>query len=616
MGGPIKVLMVEDNPADTELLVRELRRSGFVPDWVRVDTEPDFLARLGPQYDLVLSDYAMPQFGGLRALELLTQSGLEIPFILVSGTIGEDVAVSAMRDGAADYLLKDRLVRLGPAVKQALLQGQSRRQRRQAEEMQARFAAVVEFSDDAIISKTIEGIITGWNPGAEKLFGYAAAEVIGRPVLVLFPPDRMEEERHILDRIGRGESVKHFETIRVTKDGKHLDVSMTISPLRDGAGRIIGVSTIARDITERKRLEAQFRQAQKMEAIGQLAGGVAHDFNNILTVIHCNASLLLDTSGGPDSEASTLARQIIESTERAAGLTRQLLLFGRKQAMEMTDLDLRGIVQNMALMLRRLLGEDIVLEVNCAPNLPQVRGDNTMVEQVLLNLVVNSRDAMPGGGRLSLATSLVRHDAANPPPSSEAAPGTFVRLSVTDTGTGIAPEHLPRIFEPFFTTKEVGKGTGLGLATVYGIVKQHRGWIELESTLGEGTTFHVHFPAADRPAVASPVATVSNELPRGDEVILVVEDEPALRALAKLVLQRCGYTVLEAGSGVAALKVWAAYRGKIRLLLTDMIMPDGMTGRELAARLQSEDSGLKVILTSGYSPDAAETTAVGFLAKP
>ncbi|HTH47482.1 MAG TPA: ATP-binding protein, partial [Candidatus Limnocylindria bacterium] len=340
------------------------------------------------------------------------------------------------------------------------------------------------------------------------------------------------------------------------------------------------------------------------------------DFNNILTVIHCNASLLLDTTGGPGSEGTVLARQIIESAERAAGLTRQLLLFGRKQAMEMADLDLRAIVQNMALMLRRLLGEDIVLVADCVPDLPLIRGDNTMVEQVLLNLVVNSRDAMPGGGRLTLATSLVTHDAANPPPSAEVGPGTFVRLSVTDTGTGIAAEHLPRIFEPFFTTKEVGKGTGLGLATVYGIVKQHRGWIELQSTVGEGTTFHVHFPVADRPVAARPVVAPANELPRGSEVILVVEDEPALRALAKLVLQRCGYTVLEAASGVAALKVWAAHREQIRLLLTDMVMPDGMTGRELAARLQTEDPALRVILTSGYSPDAAETAAIGFLAKP
>ncbi len=616
MGKPIRILMVEDNPDDAELLLRELRRAGYTPDWRRVDTEPDFLAHLGPSYDLVLSDYAMPQFGGLRALELLTQSGLEIPFILVSGTIGEDVAVAAMRDGAADYLLKDRLVRLGPAVAQALAQGQARRQRRQAEEMQARFAAVVEFSDDAIISKTVEGVVTGWNPGAEKLFGYAASEIVGRSILQLFPADRVAEEREILARVARGEGVSHLETVRVTKEGKQLDVSMTISPLRDGADKIIGISTIARNITEQKRLEAQFRQAQKMEAIGQLAGGVAHDFNNILTVIHCNASLLLETTGGPDSEASALAQQIIETAERAAGLTRQLLLFGRKQAMEMADLDLREIVQNLAVMLGRLLGEDVDLVTDCAPDLPPVRGDRTMIEQVLLNLVVNSRDAMPNGGRLTLATSLVSLDSATPPPGSDAAPGAYVRLSVTDTGTGIAPEHLSRIFEPFFTTKEVGKGTGLGLATVYGILKQHRGWIEVESVVGEGTTFHVHFPVAERPVVASPAATPSNELPRGNESILVVEDEPALRALAKLVLQRCGYKVLEAGSGVSALKVWSANRDKIRLLLTDMVMPDGMTGGELAARLQAEDPGLKVILTSGYNAETTQTNADGFLAKP
>ena len=457
------------------------------------------------------------------------------------------------------------------------------------------------------------------SPACRKIWGRPEQELVDHPTRgfdSIHPDDRARFLEGVRRQLAGEKTSTEFRIRR--PDGTVRWVWDQAFPVTDASGKVTSINGIVADITERKQLEEQLRQAQKMEAIGQLAGGIAHDFNNLLTVIQCNANLLLGGDRAAADETSASVAQILVAAERAADLTRQLLLFSRKQALHTADLDLREIVRNLAGMLRRLVGEDIVLEVDCAADLPLMHGDRTMVEQVLLNLVVNARDAMPRGGRLSLATSLVVHDSAMSAAGAEAGPGTFVRLSVSDTGTGIAPEHRARIFEPFFTTKEVGKGTGLGLATVYGIVKQHRGWIELQSTPGVGTTFHVHFPATERPAMARPAAVAAppNELPQGDEAILLVEDEPALRALAKRALQRCGYTVHEAASGVAALEVWAAHRDTIKLLLSDMVMPDGLTGLELATRLQAEDPNLKVVLTSGYSPDNLEAAAASFLAKP
>jgi signal transduction histidine kinase/CheY-like chemotaxis protein len=359
----------------------------------------------------------------------------------------------------------------------------------------------------------------------------------------------------------------------------------------------------ARDVTERRQLEAELRHAQKMESVGQLAGGVAHDFNNILTVIQGHASLLL--AGGSLSRRQTASiRQINLAAERAANLTRQLLTFSRKQVLQPQPLDLNEVVNGMGKMLQRLLGEDISLHVHYSPNLPGVLADAGMLEQVLLNLAVNSRDAMPRGGQLIINTTVARFASGELGPNLDAYPGEFVCLSVSDTGTGIAPQHLPHIFEPFFTTKDVGKGTGLGLATVYGIIKQHRGWVTVASEVGKGTVFQVFLPAnAGRSAAAA--APAAETPPRGGrETILIVEDETAVCELMKDVLEKLGYQVLVAHTGPAALELWPRHRDRIDLLLTDMVMPDGMTGGELGKRLQLEKPSLKVIYTSGYSAEA------------
>ena len=392
-------------------------------------------------------------------------------------------------------------------------------------------------------------------------------------------------------------------------------------------GKPVRFAGVGMDITERKQaeeerlaLEAQLRQAQKMEAIGTLAGGVAHDFNNILTVIHGNASLLVNgqMSAADNNES---ARQIVRAAERAASLTRQLLMFSRKQVMQLSNLSLNEVVAQMTKMLQRILGEDIALQTNFAPQPGVIRADAGMIEQILLNLAVNSRDAMPRGGKLVIATGTETLDKKVAAQHPDALPGFHVWLSVTDTGCGIPPETLPRIFEPFFTTKEVGKGTGLGLATVYGIVKQHRGWITVSSHVNQGTSVRIHFPALPGANFEKKVIPAPAPLPHGTETILIVEDDAAVRSLMISLLKRCGYHVLEAQSGSAAVRLWKEVRNDVDLLLTDMVMPDGMTGLQLAEELKRDKPGLRVIYVTGYSNElAGKNTSliegVNFLQKP
>ena len=359
------------------------------------------------------------------------------------------------------------------------------------------------------------------------------------------------------------------------------------------------------NITDRLNLEAQLRHAQKLESIGQLAAGVAHDFNNILTIIQGHADRLIGHCEGQPFLVDSL-NQVSAAATRASSLTRQLLVFSRKQVMQPRVLDLNAVLGNLTKMLHRLLGEDIALESSHAENLPPIEGDTGMIEQVIMNLAVNSRDAMPRGGGLSIATTVVNVDESYTYHCSEARPGQYVCLSVSDTGSGMSKQTLGRIFEPFFTTKDVGKGTGLGLATVYGIVKQHQGWIEVDSELNVGTTFRIFFPIALKPLDSMIGRPTSQKIRGGRETILLVEDEPVLRELASAILKDYDYEVLEASFGEEALKIWNDRDGRVDLLFTDMVMPGGMTGRELAENLRARRAELKVIFTSGYSVDVME----------
>jgi signal transduction histidine kinase/CheY-like chemotaxis protein/HAMP domain-containing protein len=375
------------------------------------------------------------------------------------------------------------------------------------------------------------------------------------------------------------------------------------------------------DITDRLNLEAQLRQSQKMESIGQLAAGVAHDFNNMLTVIQGHSGMVLAKTNLP-SELLDSAQAIYFAAERAAGLTRQLLMFSRKNVLQPGPLDLRTVVSNLSKMLQRVLGETITLEFIPPPELPLIQADIGMIEQVIMNLIVNARDAMPNGGTLTISTNPVELNEACAQTHPEARPGAFVCLRVRDTGCGMDAATRVRIFEPFFTTKEVGKGTGLGLATVYGIVKQHEGWIEVSSEVGQGSTFDVFLPASSEPVKApSPKSTQAAPVRGGQETILVVEDEAVLRDMAHLILQECGYRVLAAGSGIEAMQVWERHSRTIDLVVTDVVMPGGMSGRELAVRLMAERPRLKMIFTSGYSMEETNTdffrhSGALFLQKP
>jgi len=377
--------------------------------------------------------------------------------------------------------------------------------------------------------------------------------------------------------------------------------------------------SLFRDVTAQRQLEEQLRQSQKMEAIGQLAGGVAHDFNNILTVIQGHASLLM--GGHLGESAGRSAEQIVQAAERAAGLTRQLLTFSRRQLIQPKQLDVNKVVGNMTNMLGRLLGEDVALQLNYCQSPPMVEADAGMLEQVLLNLAVNARDAMPKGGQLAIRIALADLRDDNHRVPSEARTGRFVCVSVADTGTGISPENLRRIFEPFFTTKEIGKGTGLGLATAYGIVNQHHGWIEVESQVGKGATFRIFLPYTGTGPAEVEKPTTRITVRGGNETILLVEDEAPVCELVSRVLSRYGYQVLPAGNAIEALEVWREHKAEIALLLTDLVMPHHMNGRELAEKLWAEQPGLKVIFTSGYSADIVGKDfklerEVNFLQKP
>ncbi len=375
-------------------------------------------------------------------------------------------------------------------------------------------------------------------------------------------------------------------------------------PVRNSQGDIVRVVGTAEDITARRQLEEQLRQSQKMDAIGQLAGGVAHDFNNILATIMMQADMTAEMENLPPGAHEGLT-EIALAAEKASSLTRQLLLFGRRQVMQSRDLNLNDVVTNVARMLQRIIGEDICLQLNLHPSPLMTRADPGMLDQVLLNLAVNARDAMTHGGKLTIETTekFVGHDVASFNP--EASPGRYACLSVSDTGMGISPEILPRIFDPFFTTKEPAKGTGLGLSTVFGIVKQHRGWIRVKSELGNGAMFGIFLPAISAVPKEPETKPVLPKPRGGTETILMAEDEPAVRAVTRILLERSGYRVIEAINGVEALKAWEAHGSSVSLLLTDMVMPDGLSGQQLARRLQQDNPNLKVIFTSGYSVEIA-----------
>ncbi len=475
--------------------------------------------------------------------------------------------------------------------------------RKRAQLQHELLATAIEQAAEAVVITDAGGVIEYVNPAFEKTTGYTRAEAIGQTPRVLKSGQHdLEFYRRMWSTLVRGQSWSGRFTNR-RKDGSLFEEEATISPVRDPSGRIAHFVGVKRDITREVELEAQFRQAQKMEAIGQLAGGVAHDFNNLLAVILMQAELGEFSTTLPKEAADALG-EVKRAAGKAASLTRQLLLFSRSQIMQSRVLDLNEVVSGIYRMLQRIVGEDIRLSRKLEAGPLWTYADSGMLDQVLLNLSVNARDAMPEGGSLTIetATRVIGPDESPPVPGVR--PGRHVGMIVADTGCGIPPEVMPRIFEPFFTTKEPGRGTGLGLATVFGIVQQHEGWIEVESAPGKGTTFRIFVPASEQGGTVS-VPEPKKSPPRGSETILVVEDDPDVRMAVRMVLAQHGYRVFDADQAREALEILDRLGGDVQLILTDLVLPEGMNGRELAARAQSDHPEVKVVFMSGYSPELA-----------
>jgi two-component system, cell cycle sensor histidine kinase and response regulator CckA len=496
---PLRVLVIEDSEDDTLLLLRELRRGGYEPTAQRVENAAEMEEALRQKWDIIISDYSLPNFDPLRALRILQNQGLDIPCIVISGSVDESTILAAMRAGAGDYLMKDNLMRLTPAVERELREAEGRR--------------------------------------------------------------------------------------------------------------------------ELRRLEEQFRHAQKMEAIGRLAGGVAHDFNNLLTVIIGYSDLLLSTTTTtlPEPTRSALD-EIRKAADRGGELTRQLLIFSRRQTLNPKIVHLNELVANMEKMLRRLIGEDIDLVTLFKPGLNEVVTDEGQFEQVIMNLVVNARDAMPNGGKLTIETANVEVSARRVSADVDLAPGSYVMLAITDSGIGIDAETRSHLFEPFFTTKEAGKGTGLGLATAYGIVRQSGGEIAVYSEPGYGATFRIYLPSAHSTEAPPPAKTANVSQRSGSETILLLEDDPKVRHLIRQVLAAKGYHVLEAASGEEAIRLVRNTQEPIHLLLADVVLPEA-GGPVVAKQIAAFRPGLRTLFISGYTDETMSRhgildSATSFLSKP
>jgi two-component system cell cycle sensor histidine kinase/response regulator CckA len=757
MTDALRVLMVEDSPTDAKLVLQALRVRGWQVEFERVEDAASMRAALeGRSWDLVLSDWSMPKFSALGALDILKKAGFDLPFIIVSGTVGEESAVDAMHAGAHDYVLKDKLGRLIPAVERELRECRERASLRESE---VRSAAIVRCSLDAIVGTDHTGRVIEFNPAAERCFGYSREEALGQFIADLVVPERFREqfdarfEGYLAGTQGVVGLEKPMELTAKRKDGTEFRIERTTTRLdarsppiimgfiRDlservkaeaalreaqarftrlaesgligiiigeSTGRIVdandaflsmvgysqddlaaglvswermtppawvslnvaateqlrvhgvagpwekeylrkdgslvpvlvGVATLegdrnislSIDLTARKQAEAgrtraeealrhsdeQLRQAQKMEAVGRLAGGVAHDFNNVLSVIMSYGDLILGDLKPSDPLRGDI-EEIRKAASRAAGLTHQLLLFSRQQVVEPRVIDLHEVLTSMDKMLQRILGEDVDLVLVAQRSGGRVKVDPSHVEQVILNLVVNARDAMPTGGQLTIETANVVLDEAYTNNHVPAKAGQYVMMAVTDTGTGMDRDTQTRIFEPFFTTKEKGKGTGLGLSTVFGIVQQSGGNIWVYSEPGRGTTFKIYLPRVDA-EVQALTPTIAPTTLRGKETILLVEDEEQVRTVVVGVLRRQGYHVIPAQNAGEALLLCERHPGKIDLLLTDVVMPQ-MSGPELAKRLAMTRPDVRVLCMSGYTDDSIVRhgvleTGVAFIQKP
>jgi PAS domain S-box-containing protein len=604
-GAAPRVLIVEDMPTDVELITWALRREGMAATVLRVDVEPDLVRAIADfQPDIILSDHSLPQFSAQGTLRVVQERAPTTPVIIVTGSLDEETAADYIKAGAADYVLKTNLARLAPAIVRALDLRRAREDHARSQDLltqsEERYRTLIEGVRDVVFALSADGTITSLSPAFQSMTGWTTGEWVGKPFEQLVHADDAPVVFELFGRVLRGEAGPASQLRVQTRKGDYRAGEVVAThQFRDG--RLVGVLGIVRDVTERMSLEQQLRQSQKMEAVGRLAGGVAHDFNNILTAITGYAQLLLEDFAPEDARRADID-EIRRAAERAAALTRQLLAFSRQQVLQLSALNLNSLVSDTKSMLERLLGEDVRLATRLAKHLGTVKADRGQLEQVVMNLAVNARDAMPDGGKLTIETANADLDDSYARDHFPARAGHYVMLAVSDTGTGMSEETKAHLFEPFFTTKEKGKGTGLGLATVYGIVKQSGGFIWVYSELGHGSTFKIYLPRVDEAPESNQVAAT---LPAvgGTETVLLAEDEAAVRAVARQSLVRYGYTVLEAPNAEAALELAKRYSGRIHLLLTDVVMP-GMSGRALALQLEPLRPGMRTIYMSGYTDEA------------
>ena len=625
----LSVLLIEDSDDDAVLVERALRTGGYAPDVTRVETEADMRAALaGPLPDVIVSDFTLPTFGATGALEVKASLGIDVPFIVVSGTVGEEVAVSAMRAGAQDFIVKSNLSRLVPAIRRETAEAERRREhsltQRALRDTSAMLGAVFASSPAAIFMTDEHDRVEIWNPASAEIFGVPDANVLGRELdSTAFGAGELFAE--MAYRVRQGEDVTARELDwRVTEHQNPRRLSVSAAPLAspvdsEGAATALrGIVWVVLDVSERHRLEQQLEHAHRLEAVGRLAGGIAHDFNNILTAITGYSDFLLEGLPHSLEEMRADVLEIRTAAQRATRLTHQLLAFSRRQVMQPHAIDLNAIVLDVESMLRRVMGDQVYIETRLEAALPPAWADRGQIEQILLNLVVNARDAVADGGTITITTSRAPDDR----PDELLQDAGYVVLEVCDDGAGMEPELVARIFEPFFTTKPAGKGTGLGLSTVYGIVQQSEGHIDVDSRPGAGTSFRVWLRQperqAERAGEAEPGPHRMARGPRRSLVILLVEDEPSVRAVAARTLARAGHTVLQADSGAEAMRL--ASETRVELLVSDVMMT-GMSGPALAQRMRDHWPDLPAIFMSGYAEediphDAVMREGENFLEKP
>jgi two-component system cell cycle sensor histidine kinase/response regulator CckA len=613
----IQVLLIEDSPTDALIVQEALSEvAGVTFAVTHVERLGEALQRLEKQrFGVVLLDLSLPDSDGFGTFTRLRGAASDTPVVVLSGRTDEVLAVRAVQAGAQDYLVKGHMEEqvLARAIRYAI----ERQRSEEALRMQSR---VLESMVEGVNVSNNDGIILFSNPACDAMFGYPRGSLAGQPVCVLSglsADDAQGFAAQINEEIGRTGNWSGEISGR-KEDGASVLTQANITSLEIG-GRKCAVA-VHEDITQKKQLEQHLLNAQRVESIGQLAAGVAHDFNNILAVIMGYSELIIKTLT-PDSKTHKYAGEILEATERAATLTRQLLIFSRKETVQPMILDLNNVVEDTERMLRRVVDESVELTILPGKSLRSIKADAGHVGQVLTNLVVNARDAMPKGGKLTIATSNVTLNLNDARSHAEATQGDYVMLTVSDTGSGMSDEVKVRLFEAFFTTKPQGKGTGLGLATCHTIVKQCGGFIDVQSEAGKGTMFKIYFPMVDEPADAPGEFFKEGPLLRGTETLLLVEDEPSLRHLAQKVLETQGYTVLRANNGQDGLNVARKQKGTpIRLVITDVIMPQ-MGGKVMADWLKTTSPDLKILFTSGYTDDAIAhhgvlEPGVAFLPKP